>query len=548
MLYSNKLMIVGAVYTLNLLIFVAFGFEVTGVWLDATVTLALAVVAYWLARTQERDLKPFFALLAIAAVFNLTNLLTWNQLPWNQGLYVPATAWSSVKGSNQVPLSYIFLGLFLFFWNCAWLYLSTTLVRRQGIGLAHWMALFVLLGFIATYVEQIRSFNLELLDAEHRFLLLLFLLELFGVLLGVMCILLGVARPYLLMIVGFALFAAIHIVGIHLILINHGADTPALQPLWTLGRAFIFAGIWLLLQPRTKGEADTTSTPNSARAEVELEEPDRKYSQLSSLLIVFTLGAVFVVAAFNRILEGTTEWFAMFFVMFCVTCAIFMSIATSRFDRAISYSRSQMMGVFNSRLSHIRAGSEETGILRTLKLTGLDNMLSEFRKASRKLRDDVIVLGPERVYRSKEQRISGATPRCFIVMPFGEPWSAEVDRQIRGACTNCGVQAVRGDDIFSPTDILDDIWQQIITADFVIADVTNRNTNVFYELGMAHTVGKPVIILSQRESDVPIDLKTRRWIAYDPEHSDDLAAVLCKSVTQVLEMYQLNGSIGSERR
>ncbi len=45
---------------------------------------------------------------------------------------------------------------------------------------------------------------------------------------------------------------------------------------------------------------------------------------------------------------------------------IFMSIATSRFDRAISYSRSQMMGVFNSRLSHIRAGSEETGILRTL--------------------------------------------------------------------------------------------------------------------------------------------------------------------------------------
>jgi len=72
--------------------------------------LALAVVAYWLARIQVRELKLFFALLAIAAVFNLSNLLTWNQLPWIQGLYVPATTWSSMKGSNQVSLSHIRAG------------------------------------------------------------------------------------------------------------------------------------------------------------------------------------------------------------------------------------------------------------------------------------------------------------------------------------------------------------------------------------------------------------------------------------------------------
>ena len=60
-------------------------------------------------------------------------------------------------------------------------------------------------------------------------------------------------------------------------------------------------------------------------------------------------------------------------------------------------------------------------------------------------------------------------------------WSAELTRKAAKAIT----------------DILDDIWQAINAADFVIADITGRNPNVLYELGLAHALAKPVLILSR---------------------------------------------------
>lgn len=72
-------------------------------------------------------------------------------------------------------------------------------------------------------------------------------------------------------------------------------------------------------------------------------------------------------------------------------------------------------------------------------------------------------------------------------MPFSYEWSNDVHRVIRDTCTDGGVQPTRGDDIFTPTDIMDDIWQGIYAADFIIADITGRNPNVLYELGIAHT-------------------------------------------------------------
>ena len=56
--------------------------------------------------------------------------------------------------------------------------------------------------------------------------------------------------------------------------------------------------------------------------------------------------------------------------------------------------------------------------------------------------------------------------------------------------------------------------QRIIEADFVIADLTARNPNVFYELEIAHSVGKPVILLAQDTADVPFDIRDNRVITY----------------------------------
>ena len=101
---------------------------------------------------------------------------------------------------------------------------------------------------------------------------------------------------------------------------------------------------------------------------------------------------------------------------------------------------------------------------------------------------------------------------------------------------------MRGDDLFSPTDILEDIWQSINAADFVIADITGRNPNVLYELGIAHTLAKPVLILSKEAADIPIDLATRRVILYGQKADawrEDLARMIQEAIAKVVEDYGL---------
>ena len=107
------------------------------------------------------------------------------------------------------------------------------------------------------------------------------------------------------------------------------------------------------------------------------------------------------------------------------------------------------------------------------------------------------------------------------------------------------VQPVRGDDVFTPTDILVDIWHSLNSADFVIADITGRNPNVLYELGIAHTLAKPVLIISRNAADIPIDLSTRRVILYGQSETDwreDLEIKVTKALKEILEAYGLNST------
>lgn len=63
------------------------------------------------------------------------------------------------------------------------------------------------------------------------------------------------------------------------------------------------------------------------------------------------------------------------------------------------------------------------------------------------------------------------------------------------------------------------VWQKLMEARVVIADLTNMNANVFYELGLAHTIGHDVILLTQDIKWVPFDLRHMRCIEYRPDQS-----------------------------
>ena len=80
---------------------------------------------------------------------------------------------------------------------------------------------------------------------------------------------------------------------------------------------------------------------------------------------------------------------------------------------------------------------------------------------------------------------------CFVIMPFSSLFNIEYERVIKPAIEECGLRCVRGDEIFSMPHILEDIWKSIRECRLVIAELTSQNANVFYELGIAHAIGKP---------------------------------------------------------
>lgn len=107
------------------------------------------------------------------------------------------------------------------------------------------------------------------------------------------------------------------------------------------------------------------------------------------------------------------------------------------------------------------------------------------------------------------------TNHCFYLGPFSETFNIIYRDHIVTAVKSQGFTIERADEIFGTQPIIEDIWEAINSASLVLADVTGRNPNVMYEIGMAHTVGKAVIIITQNIDDVPFDLKHYRCIIYD---------------------------------
>lgn len=104
---------------------------------------------------------------------------------------------------------------------------------------------------------------------------------------------------------------------------------------------------------------------------------------------------------------------------------------------------------------------------------------------------------------------------CFVVMPFSSLFQVEYEKIISPALKELNITPVRGDEIYSKQRIVDDIWNSIKSCRFVLAELTGKNPNVLYEIGLAHAIGKPVIIITRNGDDVPFDLKALRYLFYD---------------------------------
>lgn len=104
----------------------------------------------------------------------------------------------------------------------------------------------------------------------------------------------------------------------------------------------------------------------------------------------------------------------------------------------------------------------------------------------------------------------------FVLTPFNEKYTSQYST-ISNLVTSLGFKCNKGDDSNLSSNILAHITEQIAKSRLVIANISGRNPNVFYELGLAHALGKPVIIVSESLSDIPFDINSSRILAFDDE-------------------------------
>jgi len=104
--------------------------------------------------------------------------------------------------------------------------------------------------------------------------------------------------------------------------------------------------------------------------------------------------------------------------------------------------------------------------------------------------------------------------RCFVLMPFSEALREVYTKVYQPVCRRAGIDCWRVDELARPGSITRDIVEGILDSHLIIADLTGRNPNVFYELGIAHFSGNKTVMTSQRIEDVPFDIANYRVLIY----------------------------------
>lgn len=132
---------------------------------------------------------------------------------------------------------------------------------------------------------------------------------------------------------------------------------------------------------------------------------------------------------------------------------------------------------------------------------------------------------------------------CFVIMPFGGYFDDYYRNIIKPVIELNSLSPLRADEIYAPGVIIEDIYKQIVEAHICIADVTGRNPNVSYELGLAHALNKPTIIITQHLDDIPFDYKHLRSIIYDTK-KHNWAQILQDSITNSIKSIRKNPNSG----
>ncbi len=116
----------------------------------------------------------------------------------------------------------------------------------------------------------------------------------------------------------------------------------------------------------------------------------------------------------------------------------------------------------------------------------------------------------------KKFKVTALKPKAFIVMQFSEKYNELYTEVIKPVCESYGLEVERADEFYTATPIIKDIVKSIKNASVIIAEITPDNPNVFYEVGYAHAIEKPTILLSDiTREKLPFDISGFRTLFYE---------------------------------
>ena len=111
--------------------------------------------------------------------------------------------------------------------------------------------------------------------------------------------------------------------------------------------------------------------------------------------------------------------------------------------------------------------------------------------------------------------INSRIPQAFVVMQFSQTYDELYNEVVKGVCKDFGIESVRADDHAGPGLIVGDIVQGIRDAFVVIAEISPSNPNVYYEVGYAHALDKPTILIAEKGTKLPFDVAPFRVLFYE---------------------------------
>lgn len=132
--------------------------------------------------------------------------------------------------------------------------------------------------------------------------------------------------------------------------------------------------------------------------------------------------------------------------------------------------------------------------------------------------------------------------KCFVIMPISE--SGEYSKGhflrvyehiIKPACQRVGLDCIRADDVKSTNHIVIDILQRILASDLVVCDLSAKNANVMYELGIRQAFDRPVVLLKDKQTDRVFDIQGLRTIDYDESLRVDTVSADINSLVLAME-------------